>query len=130
MERDGERDWERERERDGERKGEIERKRVLYRIYDSVLILLFNRLSQNVCIDERIIWFKERHFLKQYIANKKAHRWGVKAWILAKSHSGYAHHVQIYQGNTTALITHKVKDTVFSLFTLVIIIKLPSHIHG
>jgi hypothetical protein len=51
----------------------------------------FLRLSQNVCIDERIIGFKGRHFLKQYIANKKAHIWRVKAWVLAESNSGYTH---------------------------------------
>jgi hypothetical protein len=41
--------------------------------------IFFLRLSQNVCIDERMIGFKGRRFLNQYIANKKAHRWGVKA---------------------------------------------------
>ncbi|XP_063433722.1 piggyBac transposable element-derived protein 4-like [Mytilus trossulus] len=60
------------------------------------------RLSQNVCIDERMIGFKGRHFLNQYIANKKAHRWGVKAWVLAESGSGYTHQVELYKGKSNA----------------------------
>ncbi|VDI04490.1 Hypothetical predicted protein [Mytilus galloprovincialis] len=60
------------------------------------------RLSQNVCIDERMIGFKGRHFLKQYIANKKAHRWGVKAWVLAESGSGYTHQLELYKGKSNA----------------------------
>jgi hypothetical protein len=45
-----------------------------------------------------MIGFKGRHFLKQYIANKKAHGWGVKAWVLAESNSGYTHQIEIYKG--------------------------------
>ncbi|CAC5420054.1 unnamed protein product [Mytilus coruscus] len=60
------------------------------------------RLSQNVCIDERMIGFKGRHFLKQYIANKKAHRWGVKAWVLAESGNGYTHQLEIYKGKSNS----------------------------
>jgi hypothetical protein len=37
-------------------------------------------------------------FLKQYIANKKAHRWGIKAWVLAESNSGCTHQIEIYKG--------------------------------
>lgn len=56
-------------------------------------------LSQNVCIDERFLDFKDDISVKQYIANKKAHRWGSEGVdIIAESHSGYTHHVQIYQG--------------------------------
>ncbi|CAC5388546.1 unnamed protein product [Mytilus coruscus] len=58
--------------------------------------------SQNVCIDERMIGFKGRHFLKQYIANKKAHRWGVKAWVLAESGSGYTLQLEIYKGKSNS----------------------------
>jgi hypothetical protein len=45
-----------------------------------------------------MIGFKGRHFLKQYITNKKAHRWGVKAWVLAESNCGYTHQIEIYKG--------------------------------
>lgn len=49
-----------------------------------------------------MIGFKGRHFLKQYIANKKAHRWGVKAWVLAESGSGYTHQLELYKGKSNA----------------------------
>ncbi|VDI22971.1 Hypothetical predicted protein [Mytilus galloprovincialis] len=64
------------------------------------------RLSQNIVVDERIVGFKGRHVLKQYISNKKAHRWGAKLFVLAESrtdiksvmdlvrpHFGKNHHV-------------------------------------
>ena len=56
--------------------------------------LVFLRLSQNVCIDERMIGFKGRHFLKQYLANYKAHIWEVKAWVLALMNQIVATHIR------------------------------------
>jgi len=32
--------------------------------------------------------------------NKKAHRWGVKVWVLAESQTGYTHQVEIYKGKS------------------------------
>ncbi|XP_061170531.1 piggyBac transposable element-derived protein 4-like [Saccostrea echinata] len=55
-------------------------------------------LNRDVCVDERIVGFKGRHQLKQYISNKKAHRWGIKLWVLSDSTSGYTHHLNIYKG--------------------------------
>ncbi|XP_046329987.2 piggyBac transposable element-derived protein 3-like [Haliotis rufescens] len=55
-------------------------------------------LAQSVCVDERMVGFKGRHHLVQYMANKKAHRWGVKLWILAEAGTGYTHQVRIYKG--------------------------------
>jgi hypothetical protein len=49
-------------------------------------------------VDERIVGFKGRHFLKQYISNKKAHRWGAKLFVLAESRTGYTHQVSVYKG--------------------------------
>ena len=54
------------------------------------------RLSQNVYIDERMIG--SRHFLKQYMTNKKAQRWGVKVCVIAESQTQYTHQVEIYKG--------------------------------
>ena len=34
------------------------------------------------------------------MANKKAHRWGVKVWVLAESQTGYTHQVEIYKGKS------------------------------
>ncbi|VDI00918.1 Hypothetical predicted protein [Mytilus galloprovincialis] len=56
------------------------------------------RLSQNIVVDERIVGFKGRHVLKQYISNKKAHRWGAKLFVLAESRTGYTHQINVYKG--------------------------------
>lgn len=55
-------------------------------------------LNQDVCVDERMVGFKGRHQLKQYISNKKAHRWGIKLWVLSDSITGYTHHINVYKG--------------------------------
>jgi hypothetical protein len=34
----------------------------------------------------------------QYLANKKAHRWGAKMWVLAESSTGYTHQMRFYLG--------------------------------
>ena len=56
------------------------------------------RLSRNIVVDETNIGFKGRHFLKQYISNKKAHRWGAKLFVLAESRTGYTLQVSVYKG--------------------------------
>ncbi|KAJ8312473.1 hypothetical protein KUTeg_009846 [Tegillarca granosa] len=61
-----------------------------------------NALPQNIIIDERMIGFKGRHFMKQYLPDKKANRWGIKAWILAESRTGYSHNIKIYTGKHNA----------------------------
>jgi hypothetical protein len=35
-------------------------------------------------VDETMVGFKGRHFLKQYISNKKAHRWDAKLFVMAE----------------------------------------------
>jgi len=62
-------------------------------------------LSRNIVVDERIVGFKGRHFLKQYtcISNKKAHRWGAKLFVLAESRTGYTHQVSVYKGRTNII---------------------------
>ncbi|XP_052085148.1 piggyBac transposable element-derived protein 4-like [Mytilus californianus] len=58
------------------------------------------RLNQDVCVDEssRVVGFKGRHQLKQYLSNKKAHKWGIKLWVLAESYTGYTHQIKVYKG--------------------------------
>ena len=34
------------------------------------------------------------------MANKKAHRWGVKVWVLSESQTGYTHQVEMYKGKS------------------------------
>ncbi|CAC5426390.1 unnamed protein product [Mytilus coruscus] len=58
----------------------------------------------------RMIGFEGRHFLKQYIANKKAHRWGVKAWVLAES-------IQSSNGSNEAPLWNQHHVTITSWFT-------------
>jgi hypothetical protein len=62
---------------------------VKHTLYPGVVckikVTFFFRLSQDVCVDERVVGFKGRHQLKQYLSNKKTHRWGIKLWVLAES---------------------------------------------
>ena len=43
--------------------------------------------EENLCVDEQIIPFKGRSFMKQHIP-KKPNRWGYKIFLLAGSESG------------------------------------------
>ena len=54
-------------------------------------------LGQNISIDERMVTFKGRIGMKQYIKDKPT-KWGFKLWILASSDSGYTYKFQAYTG--------------------------------
>ncbi|CAC5402794.1 unnamed protein product [Mytilus coruscus] len=56
------------------------------------------RLGRDICVDERIVGFKGRHNIVQYISKKKSHQWGAKLWVLSESDTGYTEHVQLYYG--------------------------------
>ena len=62
-----------------------------------------------------MIGFKGRHFLKQYIANKKAHIWRVKAWVLAESNSGYTHIRSKYIKANRILLVFLMDKGIFNL---------------
>ena len=66
--------------------------------YGALFTYSFFKLNQDVCIDEHMVGFKGRHQLKQYIANKKAHWWGIKLWVLSDSNTGYTHQINVYKG--------------------------------
>ncbi len=53
--------------------------------------------KREVSIDECIIGFKGRTFLKQYNP-KKPHKWGICVWSLAEATTGYSYGWQIYAG--------------------------------
>ena len=53
--------------------------------------------GQNISIDERMVAFKGRIGMKQYIKDKPT-KWGFKLWILASSDSGYTYKFQVYTG--------------------------------
>jgi hypothetical protein len=50
-----------------------------------------------LAVDEAMIGFKERFFLKQYLLGKPT-KWGIKAWGLADSANGYLLKCDIYRG--------------------------------
>lgn len=75
-------------------------------------------LEKNVSIDESMIPFKGRLIYKQYIPNKP-HAWGIKAFVLADSVSGYTYRLRIYFGTQTDLVPSqgfgKTEQTVLTL---------------
>ena len=52
---------------------------------------------RDVAVDETLIAFKGRTFFKQY-KPKKPHKWGINAWTLAESKSGYVYNWDLYTG--------------------------------
>jgi len=49
-----------------------------------------------LAVDEALIGFKGRFFLKEYLSGKPA-KWGIKAWGLADSANGYLLKCDIYK---------------------------------
>ncbi|XP_071123974.1 piggyBac transposable element-derived protein 4-like [Mytilus edulis] len=56
------------------------------------------QLGRDICVDERIVGFKGRHNIVQYISKKKSHQWGAKVWVLSESDTGYTEQLQLYFG--------------------------------
>ena len=54
-------------------------------------------LSKEICVDESIISYKGRLSFIQYMP-KKPTKWGIKAYILADSQTGYLHNWYLYTG--------------------------------
>ena len=54
-------------------------------------------LGQEVSVDESMIGFKGRLWFIQYLPNKPT-KWGMKAFVLADSHSGYTWGWKLYAG--------------------------------
>lgn len=54
-------------------------------------------VSRDVVVDEAMIPFKGRSYLKQYLP-KKPVKWGIKSWCLADSNNGYVQRFEIYAG--------------------------------
>ena len=59
-------------------------------------------LSREIAIDESMIGFKGRLHFIQYMP-KKPTKWGMKAFVLADSSSGYTHTWRLYTGNKMQL---------------------------
>ena len=74
----------------------------LYKVREvmEILNLTFRRHyhpHKEMSIDEAMVAFKGRSFLKQYLPNKPI-KWGFKVWTLADSHNGYVLQFQPYTG--------------------------------
>ena len=53
--------------------------------------------DREVSVDESIIAFKGRTTMMQYMP-QKPHKWGLKAWALCESKSGYVYNWGLYTG--------------------------------
>lgn len=72
--------------------------RKLLDLFTPLLRKLY-RPKQNICIDESMIPFKGRVMFRQYIPSKRT-RFGIKAWVLAESDTGYVSEFSIYTGKS------------------------------
>ena len=62
-------------------------------------------LYQELSIDETMIGFNGRIYFIQYMPNKPT-KWGMKAYVLADSHTGYMYNWYLYTGMFTHKICH------------------------
>ena len=72
-----------------------------------MIIPLFQRHlnpSRELSIDEAMIAFRGRVGFRQYIRGKPQ-PWGIKAYVLSESRTGYMYNLLIYYGKETQLIT-------------------------
>ena len=60
---------------------------------------------QQIAVDEAMISFKGRISFRQYLQGKP-HPWGIKAYVLAESNTGYLYSLCIYYGKETQLTEH------------------------
>ena len=60
--------------------------------------------ARELSIDEAMIAFRGRVGFRQYIRGKPQ-PWGIKAYVLSESRSGYMYNLIIYYGKETELIT-------------------------
>ena len=74
--------------------------------------------GQHIAVDESVISFKGRVGFLQYLKGKP-NPWGIKAFVLADSVSGYMHKLCIYFGRETQLIRPELPHTVRVVLTLV-----------
>ena len=80
--------------------------------------------GRQVSIDELVIAFKGRVSFRQYLKGKP-NPWGIKAYVMADSNTGYMHNIRIYYCKNTDLIennnfTHTVK----------VVLTLVEHLHN
>ena len=74
--------------------------------------------GRQISVDESVITFKGRVSFRQYLKGKP-NPWGIKAFVLADSRTGYMTRVRIYYGKETQLIDCPLPHTVKVVMTLV-----------
>ena len=62
-------------------------------------------LHRELSIDEAMVGFKGRLCFIQYLP-KKPTKWGIKAYVLADSATGYVYSWRLYTGNLLLLIMY------------------------
>ena len=74
--------------------------------------------AQQIAVDESVINFKGRVSFRQYLKGKP-HPWGIKAFVLSDSKTGYLQRVCVYYGKETQLVNNDHPHTVRVVQTLV-----------
>ena len=86
-----------------------------------LILQLFRQCLTPCCqisIDEAIIAFRGRIFFRQCICGKLV-PWGIKAYVLSESETGYMYNLVIYYGQETQLIVIENNHTTNVVLTLV-----------
>ena len=73
--------------------------------------------GREVAVDEAMISFKGRVSFKQYVKGKPT-PWGIKAYVLADSRTGYVHQLRLYFGKNTDIIRGHLLHTTRVVCTL------------
>ena len=74
--------------------------------------------NKQIAVDESVITFKGRVSFHQYLKGKP-NPWGIKAFVLSDSNSGYLYNVSIYYGKMTVLLHPELPQTVLVVLSLV-----------
>ena len=81
-------------------------KRSKIQLFLDLLSASFQRAytsDEQVAVNECVITFKGRVGFRQYLKGKP-HPWGIKAYVLSDSQTGYLHQLLIYYGKETMLV--------------------------
>ena len=80
-------------------------KRKIEPFLDIIILIIQNRYNpdRQIAVDESVISFKGRVSFCQYLKGKP-NPWGLKAYVLSNSKTGYMHNLRLYFGKDTNLI--------------------------
>ena len=80
--------------------------------------------GRQVAVDESVISFRGRVSFRQYLKGKP-NPWGIKAYVLSDSASGYMHNLRIYYGKNTNLVRNPELS-----HTVKVVLTLTEHLHN